>query len=202
MSRNLQPYYDLRPRLKTGDLLLFSGKGAVSGLIKRFTASKWSHVALVLRVPQFDSVFCWESTTLSNVPDVESGVCRKGVQLVGLRERLETYQGDSVVYRPLLGVLLNDQHLKTLAAFRSEVAGRPYEQSELELLRAAWDGVGGANKTADLSSLFCSELVAETYQRLGLLRNIPPSNEYTPADFAGDLPLLLGASLGQAVPLL
>jgi hypothetical protein len=41
----------------------------------------------------------------------------------------------------------------------------------------------GINKE-DLSSLFCSELVAEAYQKMGLLTEQLPSNEYIPKDFS------------------
>jgi hypothetical protein len=54
-----------------------------------------------------------------------------------------------------------------------------------------------------LKNLFCSELVAATYQRLGLLPTEPPSNNYTPRDFGaeGKLPLRQGAALGEEVML-
>jgi hypothetical protein len=57
----------------------------------------------------------------------------------------------------------------------------------MELLKAAYDGIGGKSSGEDLSSLFCSELVAEAYQAMGLLPEYPkglPSNEYTPLDFS------------------
>lgn len=51
----------------------------------------------------------------------------------------------------------------------------------------------------DLSSFFCSELVAATYQRMGLLPPLPPSNEYMPVHFVPGqehrVPLLRGAKL-------
>jgi len=44
-------YEEIRGELKTCDILLFSGKGAISHGIKLFTFSKWSHVGMVLRMP-------------------------------------------------------------------------------------------------------------------------------------------------------
>ena len=66
---------------------------------------------------------------------------------------------------------------------RRELAGRKYEADKLQLIKAAWDHAFGHN-TEDLSSLFCSELVAEAYQRLGLLDENKPSNEYVRGDFS------------------
>ena len=137
---------------------------------------------MVVVLPEFDFVLLWESTTLSSLRDIVSGKARKGVQLVALSERLRTYDGAAAVCR-LKGAALGDEAMKALAAFRHEVRGRPYEQSKLELIVSVfrrWCGFG-----EDLSSLFCSELVAEAYQRMGLLAPHVPSNSCTPADFAG-----------------
>lgn len=181
-------YTDLRDTLKTGDIILFSGKGGISEWIKWFTRAPWSHVGMV--VTFMDMVLLWESTSLSKLKDIETGKAVRGVQLVGLRERLNIYKG-SVALRRLSGNLSGMQ-LHTLAEFRSEVSGRPYEQNYIELLNS----VLIFENTEDLSSLFCSELLAEGYQRIGLLSEDMPSNEYTPKDFAGNLPLLGGLSLG------
>jgi hypothetical protein len=52
-----------------------------------------------------------------------------------------------------------------------------------------------------LSSLFCSELVAEVYQKMGLLTEKLPSNEYIPKDFSTEksLSLELGYSLQKEI---
>eukprot|EP00735_Rhodelphis_limneticus_P011010 TRINITY_DN4057_c0_g1::TRINITY_DN4057_c0_g1_i1::g.11841::m.11841 TRINITY_DN4057_c0_g1::TRINITY_DN4057_c0_g1_i1::g.11841 ORF type:complete len:297 (+),score=28.08,DUF830/PF05708.7/1.3e-07,DUF830/PF05708.7/0.36,Ribosomal_L36e/PF01158.13/0.26,Ribosomal_L36e/PF01158.13/5.2e+03,TFIIE-A_C-term/PF11521.3/8.3e+03,TFIIE-A_C-term/PF11521.3/0.36 TRINITY_DN4057_c0_g1_i1:242-1132(+) len=55
----------------------------------------------------------------------------------------------------------------------------------------------GTNKEEDLSSVFCSELVAAAYQRLGLLPHFPRSNEYLPTDFIDCMPLQHGARLSN-----
>jgi hypothetical protein len=71
------------------------------------------------------------------------------------------------------------------------------------MLRANFDGPFSAVREENLSSFFCSELVAEAYRRMGLLPEHPPANEYTPRDFSSErltpLPLLLGATLGPEV---
>jgi len=196
-------YEDIRSQLKTGDILLFSGKGGVSDGIKFFTVSKWSHVGIVYRFsdpndPQ-GSVFCWESTTLSNLADADTGKLTKGVQRVELSERLERCfaTGYEISVRTL-SKPLNNSMLQALNNFRHEVSGRPYEKDKIELLKAAYDGIFGENKE-DLSSLFCSELVAEAYQRMGLLTEKLPSNEYTPKDFSSEksLSLELGYSFSN-----
>lgn len=198
-------YEDIRDQLKTGDILLFSGKGGISDGIKFFTVSKWSHVGMVYR---FDnsldprgSLFCWESTTLSDIKDADTGKLTKGVQRVELSERLERCfsKGYEISVRPLLKALTDDMIL-ALNNFRHEVSGRPYEKDKIELLKAAYEGIFGDNKE-DLSSLFCSELVAEAYQKMKLLTETVPSNEYTPRDFSTEksLSLELGYSLNNEI---
>ncbi|NQV35406.1 MAG: hypothetical protein HQ515_22120 [Phycisphaeraceae bacterium] len=196
----MEAYGKVRPALKTGDIVLFSGKGGISTGIKWFTDSKWSHVGMVLRLPEWDAVLLWESTTLGNIADVESGKEHKGVQLVPLSERIQKYQGEASIR--LLDIERTPEMLKKLSLLRAEVKGRQYEKHKIELFKAAYDGPFGANRE-DLSSLFCSEMVAEAYQRMGLLSEKKASNEYTPRDFCDKakvkLKLLKGAKLAKEV---
>jgi len=198
-------YEEIREQLKTGDILLFSGKGGISDGIKFFTLSKYSHVGMVYRLnhaldPQ-DTLFCWESTTLSDLNDADSGKLTKGVQRVELSERLERCfaRGYEISVRPL-SMPLTEQMVLALNNFRHQVSGRPYEKDKIELLKAAYDGLFGDNKE-ELSSLFCSELVAEAYQKMGLLNESTPSNEYIPKDFSNEkhLSLELGYQLQNEI---
>ena len=60
-----------------------------------------------------------------------------------------------------------------------------YENSYNELLMSAIDVEWHTfQNKEDLSSVFCSELVAESYRAMGLLNETAPAtNEFTPADF-------------------
>lgn len=188
----------MRAKLKTGDIVLFSGKGGISAGIKWATLSRWSHVGMIVVLPEYDFVTVWESTTLSSLVDLDTKVPHKGVQLVPLSSRIEGYDGE-VAVRPLEGISFGESDLKNLMQLRREVSGREYEQDQIELIKAAYDGPLGRN-SEDLTSLFCSELLAEAYQRLGLLSEEKPSNEYTPADFSEKKQLeLLNGSLGKEV---
>lgn len=194
-------YEDLRKSLKTGDIALFSGKGGISAGIKWATNSKWSHVGMVFAAPEYDMVLLWESTTLNDLEDLDTGAHMKGVQIVPLYERLKQYDGDVAIRR--LNRPLAPEQIQDLQFLRQEFKGRPYEQDEIELIRSAVDVPLAKNKE-DLSSLFCSELVAEAYQRIGLLADTQevgglPSNEYTPKDFSSARmnALLNGYQLGK-----
>lgn len=66
-------------------------------------------------------------------------------------------------------------------------------KAEKAALDGPFDKLLGQN-AEDLSNMFCSELVAEAYQQIGLLADGLPSNEYVPGDFASTAktPLVLG----------
>ncbi len=188
MATTITAAYDrTRKSLDTGDIVLFSGKGPISQGIKRFTFSKWSHVGMVIKSHEFDSILLWESTTLTDIPDLESGNLLKGVQIVPLSQRIALYNGGISIRKLTIG--RTKKRIASLVKLRKELRGKKYEKSNLELIRSAYDGPFGHN-TEDLSSLFCSELVAEAYQAMGLLpddkksEDYKPSNEYTPADFS------------------
>lgn len=193
-------YDEMRSYLKTGDLVLFSGKGGISEWIKWFSKSTWSHVGMILKSVDWNVILLWESTSLSSVEDVELGRAIRGVQLVPFSARLANYRG-RVAVRKLSHHTTPDME-DSLCQFRSEVRARPYEKNYIELAKAAYDGPFGGN-VEDLSSLFCSELIAEAYQRMGLLTEGKPSNEYTPRDFSTEakhaLELQGGRSLGTEI---
>lgn len=186
MMQMIKTYENIRPDIQTGDLILFSGNGPIAFGIKLITRSKWSHVGMAFKMPEYDFVAIWESTSLSNIHDIESGMHVNGVQMSPLRDRIRNYNGD-IAIRHLSDFTCD---LDKLKRFRSSVRGRPYEKDLFELFSAALP-YPFSNNDEDISSLFCSELVAETYQTLGLLDEQKPSNEYTPSDFAQDANLHL-----------
>ncbi len=184
-------YDKIRSKLQTGDIVLFSGKGGLSTGIKWFTASRWSHLGMVVRPTDFDVVLLWEASPITDIKDFMTGKVHKGVRLVALSERIQTYEGEICIRH--LSVERKPKMLKALNRLREDLKNRPFETDVIELLKSAWEGPFGQNEP-DLSSLFCSELVAEAYQHMGLLDKHKPSNEYTPRDFSeeGQLKLIKG----------
>ncbi len=169
-------YEQIRASLQTGDIVLFSGKGIISSIIKFFSNSEWSHLGMVVRWDDLNVIQLYESTTLSKL----SG--RKGVQLVSLRDRINTYKG-KIAIRRLVTKRTSEMMLK-LKDFMWLHRNKKYEQNLWQLFLAAYDGWFGKNK-ADMSSVFCSELIAALWQLWGILSahyRVP--NEYTPANFA------------------
>lgn len=116
---------------------------------------------------------------------------RKGVELLPLQNKIFSGWYDRVAIRRLTGINeeTREKIYKELIDFQEEVQGRPYETNKVELILSAIDIQEEylsflRNTKEDLSSLFCSELVAEAYKRMGLLDTTKLSNEFTPDDFA------------------
>lgn len=191
----LLPYADIRDELDTGDLVLFSGSGPYSRVIQTATLSPWSHVGMVYCLPP-DCVFLWEAVVTSTWKDFFRGDGLKGgVRMQLLSDRLRDYRGCEVAVRRLLKFPRTPAVYQNLSTFRRATKQAPYERHVPELLKSVYDGPWGRNHE-DLSDFFCSELVAETYQNLGLLDEAKPSNEYVPADFSSvRKPMIEGRAL-------
>lgn len=192
MSNRSANYEDLRDELKTGDIVLFSSSSPLSWATKLATMSKWSHVGMIVCLEEYEFVTVWESTTSTGLRDLDTKRLHKGVQLTPLSSRVQGYKGD-VAVRRLSGANFGGDRVQGLMRLRKRLRNTPYEQHALELINAALD-TPLHESTEDLSSVFCSELVAEAYQELGLLpsgEGQKPSNEYTPVDFSSQRTLSL-----------
>ena len=158
-------------KIKTGDIISFSGFGHTSAIINlvTFGIPYWfaSHVGIIGEHKGEQLLF--ESTTLSNLPCVVQAKPFKGVQAVRLADRVRTYQGRVYhypIYRSLFGA--EDERLN---AFLLEKVGTPYDRSGG--MRSATHGLSGLESRfsgEDLNFIFCSELVAAAHARIGLLQ--------------------------------
>ena len=173
---------DVNATLHHGDIILFSGQTLFSHSIRNFTNSRWSHCGMAVFDKRYDAnVQIW---------DVSKKTFGGEVALYDLQSRIAAYEG-AIAYRPLYQASqqrgLTAQDAADFSTIYNDLVGRPYETSKLELFNAAFDATlfdyELARNDPDLTSIFCGELVAETYQRLGLLDSKTPSNEYVPADF-------------------
>jgi len=162
---------------------------------------------MALRMPEYDVVFIWEPTSLLSLKDAIDGKAKYGAKLELLSERLRMYDGE-VAIRHLIGIDLDidPEARKKLMELRKEIRSRPYKEDLIKFMKLAYNGPWG-NNVEDLPSLFCGELVAEAYQRVGLLPEPPEgmsANEYTPKDFSEQktLNLLRDASLSIELPII
>lgn len=175
-KRNYLPenYLDNRSRVNTGDLILFSGKGLFSSVIKKVTQSSISHIgmALVFRDNINDMVLVVESMYDRNV--------KKGGPTVNeLSEHIHHYEGD--IYLRRCGRYLSSNELMRFDVARQKFKNLPYEPNFFNMLLIALrltnkDGTG-------LASFFCSELVAAILQYMNLIDERFLPSAYLPCDF-------------------
>ena len=184
----MECYAQKREALRTGDLILMEGNSVFSYFIKKFTKSKWSHVGLVIKISDLDMILLWESCARPHGVDVQTGTVKAGVQLSPLSKRIDECPGEVAVRR--LKTPLTGTDKEKLAILRQQWKNRSYETDGAQLAKSALDLTDMGKNDEDLNSFFCSELVAESYKRIGLIKSDEypePSNEYTPADFGGKI---------------
>lgn len=170
----------------TGDLVLFSGRGLVSGTIRLFTGSRWSHVGLVLRADD-GTLLMLEATNTGEAADITLGRAICGVQLVQLAEKLANYDGVVVLRR--LEMDDRPDGFDELVRDMAELwRWRAYKDFTTTLLL---DLLTANRLPQRVDRVFCSELVAEVYKRLGVMCRSVRSSRYVPGDFGVDQPSFL-----------
>ena len=181
---------ELSGQLQTGDVILFHQDGLISRLIDLFTDAHYSHVGMVVRQPDGQLHF-WQSF------EPEGGVVYD--PLPGfLYEYQEKYKGRFVVRR--LIVDRTSGMWDALEKFMAEVKGRPFP-SIFGMLSRWVEGLLGIDSGED--EFFCSDLVADSYIKMGLLPDRPPPNFYAPKNFATGKRMHLerGASYTEQIPI-
>lgn len=182
--------------MKTGDIVLFSGQCFVSRLIKLLTRSEWSHVGMIVIDSKYDFPLIYESTHNNKLIGLDIGRRNKGVQLVPFHERLASYQG-KVAIRHLYNVDLSENDIYKLRLLRYEVQGRQFETNIKEMFLSLFKNI---KVRENLTTLFCSELIAQAYMELSLLPDNLPSNKYTPVFFSSkNKSRLLRGFLGKEI---
>lgn len=200
-----KPYSQIKDDLKTGDLILFSGKYSISNLVEKLEHSMWSHVAMVVRIPSIEYPLLWESTALTNLPDQLFNDNKTGPKIVNLEERLKTYGSDLTPYVPPvyavrhLEVERTDEMINSLYELFTSLHGLP-NPGEWKMIFEVCEGKL-FNIPSKLDNYTCSELVAESYIKMNLLDTEKVINAYMPKDFStdGSLELLKGELLDEVV---
>ena len=184
---------------RTGDLWLFRGPTAGDHVIRTFTNSPVNHVGMAVVLEDLPPLM-WHAELGQSVEDVWTGTRHRGAQLHDLRAAVMTWTGR---YRQECWLRqLNTEISKDMEdALLQEVArkdGTPFPSTIS--LAGRW-ARGRIRRAASAEGAYCAELVASSYQVMGLLDRRRPPNWYDPGRFwSGDrLELLKGASLGEEI---
>jgi len=185
----------------TGDIWLFRGRSIADRAIRAVTNSPVNHVGMVVAIDDLPPLM-WHAELGRSLPDVWSGERHRGVQLHLLADAAATwYQRyrQRAWVRALEGGELSRRHEDRLMEVIERFDGRPFPTT-LGLARQ-WVN-GRLRRSSSLETVYCAELVAATYQHMGLLPSRRPASWYDPGRFwSGDrIELVPPFSLGGEVP--
>jgi len=198
MVKTTVTYREIRDSLRTGDLVLMQGLGIESDVIKAVEHSHWSHVAMVLQICGVDQPLIWESTPLHFLEDQVLHSKKSGARIVSLDDRLRLGV-EKKLYKDFalrrLKVKRTHDMMDKLRSYIENVHLLPYP-TDWELATSYFRGKV-LDEKVNIPSMFCAELIAETYMHMGLLDFDHPPNGYSPKDFSSavKLPLLKSATL-------
>jgi len=183
----------------TGDVWLFRGPSGADRAIRVFTNAPVNHVAMVVALDDLPPLL-WHTELGQSLESVWSGERHRGAQLNRLDEALTVWTGkysQLAFVRHFDGEItgeMEDDLLRVVA----EYEGRPFPRTRR--LVGKWLS-GRLRRDASEQAVYCAELLAITYTRMGLLDGRAPANWFDPGRFwSGDrLELMGGAVLGPEI---
>ena len=162
----------------TGDIWLFRGGSFADLAIRAVTNSPVNHVGMVVAVDDLPPLL-WHAELGRSLPDVWSGERQRGVQLHKLADAARTWDrryGQRAWVRQLEGTI-ERRHEDRLMEVIERFDGRPFPTTPG--LARQW-AVGRFRRSSSLETIYCAELVATTYQHMGLLPKHRPASWYDP----------------------
>jgi hypothetical protein len=169
----------------TGDIWLFRGTALADRTIRAATNSPVNHVGMVVALDDLPPLL-WHAELGRSLPDVWTGESQRGVQLHVLAEAVTTWNArykQRAWVRQLEGSIEREQEDRLLEII-DRFDGRPFPTT-LKLLRG-WL-TSKARLPSSVETVFCAQLVATTYQHMGLLPSTQPASWYDPGRFwSGD----------------
>ena len=169
----------------TGDLWLFRGRALADRAIQAFTNSPVNHVGMVVALEDLPPLL-WHAELGRSLPDVWTGERQRGVQLHRLGDAARTWRdryGQRAWVRHLEG-RIERHHEERLMRVIERFDGRPFPTTPG--LARQWL-TGRVRRSSSLETIYCAELVATTYQAMGLLPRRRPASWYDPGRFwSGD----------------
>ncbi|MPZ00578.1 MAG: hypothetical protein GEU97_21905 [Actinophytocola sp.] len=188
---------------RTGDVWLFCGHTMADRAIRVTTNSPVNHVGMSVVIEDLPPLM-WHAELGRSLPDMWTGTRQRGAQLHDLRDAVVVW-GNRYGQRAWLRQLDYDvTREKEDAALRAiaRLNGTPFP-STARLASRWFRGRMPTRKAfaGELETAYCAEVVAVTYEAMGLLASGRRPNWYDPGRFwsGDDLALSLGARLGEEI---
>jgi hypothetical protein len=164
-------YHEIRPLLKTGDIVFCSGNYFFSRIIQSLTKSTWSHCGVIYKDIDLDRVLILESETMV------------GVRLIPVTKYLKDYKEKRRPYKGRIVVAtlempVTNPDIKPGISFGLDQLAQPYDNWEIFriLLRILFK----KGKRERNRNYICSELVRDIYRKSGI--NIHLNDSYISPD--------------------
>ena len=195
---------------RTGDIWIFRGRSAPDRAIRAVTNSPVNHVGMSLVIEDMPPLM-WHAELGRSLPDLWSGTFQRGVQLHDLRDAVTVWAhryGQRAWLRQLEQPVTKEMEDRALRAV-ARLDGTPFPSSaqlawrwvrgRVPRLQAPWQQVEAAESA--LETAYCAEVVAVTYEDMGLLPRGKQPNWYDPGRFwsGDDLELCDGYRLGDEI---
>jgi hypothetical protein len=195
---------------RTGDIWIFRGRSAPDRAIQAMTNSPVNHVGMSLVIEDMPPLM-WHAELGKSLPDLWSGTFQRGVQLHDLRDAVTVWAhryGQRGWLRQLEQPVtkeMEDRALRTIA----RLDGTPFPSSaqlawrwargRVPQMKAPWRESERAEPA--LETAYCAEVVAVTYEDMGLLPRRRQPSWYDPGRFwsGDDLKLGDGYRLGDEI---
>lgn len=192
------PFAEAAAETRTGDVWLFRGKSTADRAIRAVTNSPVNHVGMVIALDDLPPLL-WHAELGRTLPDVWAGISHRGTQLHRLADAAGQWHhryGQEAWMRPI-DIDVDTEMEDAVITAVAELNGRTFPGTRS--LATGWLK-GRVRRDAGLEQLFCAEVVAITYERMGLLGSERPANWYDPGKFwSGHHLQLEGATLGREV---
>jgi hypothetical protein len=171
----------------TGDVWLFRGRSFADRAIQTVTNSPVNHVGMVVALDDMPPLL-WHAELGKSLPDAWTGERHRGVQLHKLEDAARTWEdkyGQRAWMRRLEGGTVTREQEDRLIETIDKYNGKPFPTTPG--LARSW--VTGRVRRREVSreTIYCAELVAVTFQNMGLLPDKRPMSWYDPGKFwSGD----------------
>ena len=170
----------------TGDVWLFRGRSLADVAIRTVTNSPVNHVGMVVALDDLPPLL-WHAELGRSLPDVWTGETQRGVQLHRLGDAVTTWEeryAQRAWTRQLEG-RIERHHEDRLMEVIERFDGRAFPT--MPGLVRQWATGRYRRRASSLETVYCAELVATTFQAMGLLPSRRPASWYDPGRFwSGD----------------
>lgn len=198
---------------RTGDLWIFRGTSHADRAIRLATNAPVNHVGMAVVLDDLPPMM-WHAELGRSLVDLWTGDHHRGVQLHDLRAAVERWTGtyhQAAWMRQLspdVSRAQEDAVLRTVARWdgtsfptTTTLAWRWVRGRGGGRLRLPWSTPAPEGEGMAPTAAYCAEVVAVTYEAMGILEPGRPANWYDPGRFwSGDsLPLAPGWTLGTEI---